>query len=749
MSAIPQQPSQYPTPDLNTEPPYALADQTSDSQELQRQLLAKMAAVVGAMGGLASWLYLTQRPFSFLQFAVLLSVLLWSALAWLWRFREGDPGRIVLLVGPLLSFAAALALWQGEGVLFFGVVVAVSAATLYPPIGAILSPFAISLLILFLRGDRVLWPVALTVLWTTAAIQWINTDGLFTVLRWSWDSQRRANDLLAELRGGRGQLNRTLHALREASRRLQRTGHELAEARLRAEEARRAKELFAANISHELRTPLNLIVGFSETMHLYPDLYGDLEWPAALRGDVYQIYASAQQLSDLIDDVLDLSRVDAQAMPVRREPADLGQVVTEAADSIRSLVRGKAVDIRTELPAGLPQIPIDRIRIRQVILNLLRNAARFTERGEIVVSVVQRDEDVVVAVRDTGTGIPEEERERIFDAFHQVDMALQRQEDGFGLGLAISRRFVALHGGHIWVESAVGEGSTFFFSLPLDIARGDSQLMMTDAPRPQRLEKPHLVLLSGEESLRELLERQMESYTVHWAESLGAARDLVYQHHPVAVIQNRSLGSDGTCEWLSDLQGVLPPRVPCISCAIPSADWMARQLGVDACLAKPLRRERFIKALGQFAPLQRLLVVDDDRGFYELLQRYLEQERRTRPRSGDGLPHDVRWAGDGREAIDLLEAWRPDLILLDLAMPRMDGHGFLQRRQEGAEWADVPIVLVTANQYGDSLAAQISAPIVLGRAEGYNTAEILQKLQALLPVSSPSYALPLPGRSVR
>ena len=721
---------------------------SSDSEELQRQLLAKMALLVGCMSGLAEWLYLNRGRLTDSGSLTLLFIVAWSAVAWILGRKHPMWTKTLFCVASVASFAWLSVSFPGPSTAFLGVIAVAVGALLSGPGIALLAAILNSVVILLLGRHYQTWQMALVVLWATAFVQWLYIDGLQTALHWSWSNHRRVTELLSELRGHQGDLNRTLRALQEAAERLQRTGHELAEARLRAQEARRAKELFAANISHELRTPLNLIVGFSETMYLYPDLYGEMAWPAPLRGDVYQIYSSAQQLSDLIDDVLDLSRVDARAMPVRRELADLNQVVVEAADSICGLTRGKELSIRTEVPADLPLVPIDRIRIRQVILNLLKNAVRFTDQGEIVVSVLGREEDLVVRVRDTGSGIPEDEMERIFDAFHQVDMALDREE-GFGLGLAISRRFVMLHGGHIWVESVVGQGSTFSFSLPLQVERADRPLLVTDAPRPQRPEKPHLVFVSEEATLQDLLSRQLEEYTIHWAPDLNAARDLANKHHPVAVIQNRPLGVEGASDVLRAIQDVLPPRVPCVSCAFPSSEWMARQLGVEACLAKPLRRDVFIEGIGRFAPLQRLLVVDDDHGFYELLLRYLDLERQSGPHAAERLPAEVRWAAEGGEAIEILENWHPDLILLDLSMPGMDGYAFLQRQKAGCDWSDIPVVLVTASQYGDALASQFAAPIVVGRTEGYNTAEVMEKLKALLLVSHPEYPLPLPQRPTR
>ena len=383
-----------------------------DMEELRQKLLGTMALALMAGGGVASWL---------------------------------------VLPGPQFRWQLFL--------LFFSLVVT-GGAMLSPPLGFLAAGLSTGCTYALRALDASLLP-PLALLWLTAFMGWLSSRGLYTVLDWAWSSQQRANQLLEELRDRRGELNRTLVALTEANRRLKRTGRELALARQRADEARRLKEQFAANISHELRTPLNLILGFSEMMYLSPDVYGEMEWPSTLRRDVHQIYRSSRQLMDLINDVLDLSRIDAVRMPIHSEPSDLAEIIREAVETASDLFRGRVLDVRVEMPPELPPLNLDRTRIRQVLLNLLNNAARFTQHGHIIVSAERNEREVVVSVADTGVGIPAEELPAIFEEFHQVDMSLRRRQEGAGLGLAISKRFVELHNGRIWAESQAGEGSTF------------------------------------------------------------------------------------------------------------------------------------------------------------------------------------------------------------------------------------------------------------------------------------------------
>ena len=575
----------------------------------------------------------------------------------------------------------------------------------------------------------------LTLLWMTAFIGWLSSRGLYTVLNWAWSSQRRANQLLDELRDRRGELNRTLVALTEANRRLKRTSHELALARQRAEEARRLKEQFAANISHELRTPLNLILGFSEMMYLSPDVYGEMEWPPTLRRDVHQVYRSSRQLLDLINDVLDLSRIDAVPMPIHREPSDLREIIHEAVETASDLFRGRALDLRVEMPAELPTLNLDRTRIRQVLLNLLNNAARFTERGHIIVSVERNEREVVVSVSDTGVGIPPDELSMIFEEFHQVDMSLRRGQEGAGLGLAISKRFVELHEGRIWAESQVGQGSTFYFSLPLPEVEFSVGRLRPGRPTepPRNPYQPSLVLVDEDPAVATLLERYLRGYQVLRMEELdgGKTRELIEEWHPQALILNLQPGTKSWEAMREEALRIAPPRVPILLCSLPSQKWREQETNVQGWLAKPLYREQLLEVLDRGDGAREVLVVDDDRGFVQLVKRILE--------ASDGK-YEVRWAYEGEEALARIQEKRPDLLLLDLIMPGMDGFQLLEELQSDEELRGIPVVIVTAASYGEDAVAQRGSMIGLARGRGFDTKEVIECLQALLDVIEPQYA---------
>ncbi|MDI7278123.1 MAG: ATP-binding protein, partial [Anaerolineae bacterium] len=299
-----------------------------------------------------------------------------------------------------------------------------------------------------------------------AIASWLSAHNLYIALEWAWRGYEQAHRNEREARQGQAELRRALKALDEATYRLERANYMLSVARDQAEEARRLKQQFAQTISHELRTPLNLIVGFTELMAESPEYYGGQLPPAYVR-DMGIVHRNACHLQTLVNDVLDLARIEAAQMGILPEETSPGALAEEAVNVARSLVESRGLALQLQIEPGLPQLWLDPTRIRQVLFNLLNNAARFTEQGTITVSVRRQGDEVVFSVADTGVGIAPEDLPRVFEEFQQLNGTTRRRHGGAGLGLAISKRFVQLHGGRIWVESQPGQGSTFYFGLPI------------------------------------------------------------------------------------------------------------------------------------------------------------------------------------------------------------------------------------------------------------------------------------------
>jgi len=309
------------------------------------------------------------------------------------------------------------------------------------------------------------WLSALIVL--TVVMLQTSIASFYTALAWYRAMQKRADDLLDESREHQAKLTQTLKSLDVAYQNLNRMQQNLIIARQQADEARRLKQRFAANISHELRTPLNLIVGFSEVMVMTPEIYSDNRLPPKLAHDLYQIYTSSRHLLEMVDDVLDLSQAELSAFSLDFERTDVAHFIQESSEVFHNIFRDGRLRFSITLSPDLPEVEMDRTRTRQVILNLLSNAHRFTETGDVRLSVWRKGQEVFFAVKDSGRGIPSDKHTQIFEEFYQVDSSLSRRHGGAGLGLAISKRFVETHQGRIWVESDVGDGATFIFSLPL------------------------------------------------------------------------------------------------------------------------------------------------------------------------------------------------------------------------------------------------------------------------------------------
>lgn len=705
-----------------------------DLEELRQDVMGMLTLPLIALSGLGWWIALFpinvfQPDVLWLRFAVFF--VLWCACtaSYICRARCPKVSRVTFLLGPWASFTLALCAFDQAIVPFFASLIVIANYAITPRLGFLAACLCTLSLIRFVPWGTTLIS-SLASLWLAAFVERIFSQGLYTVLGWAWHSQRRANDLLEKLRDRQGELNRTLAALTEAARRLERVSQELTIARMRAEEARMLKEQFAANISHELRTPLNLIIGFSEMMYFSPEVYGEMQWPPTLRRDLRQIYQGSKQLLELVNDVLDLSRIDAAQMPIHKELTDLRSVILEATDTAKDLLRGKPLELRACLPPDLPLLHFDRTRIRQVLLNLLSNAARFAEQGTITVTAELREGEVVVSVADTGVGIPPQELSRIFDEFHQVDMSLRRRKEGAGLGLAISKRFVELHNGRIWAESELGKGSTFHFSLPLpgeEVSIG--QLLPSKTPlRPPRAYEPCVIVVDSDPAVSTLLSRYLRNVQVLRTDSLEQVQPLIAEWRPQAVILNVAPTTRLMPGTYAEALNQIPSQVPILICSLPSQSWMASHAGTRGFLTKPITRERLLTSLAAIGNVRDVLVVDDDRGFVQLMTRFLSSA------SGN---YTVRWAYDGHEALQRISEKQPDLILLDLVLPDMDGLQMLETLRADERSKDIPVLIVTARDYSEELTVQNSSPIAIVRRQGFRPAEVIRYLQALLDATRP------------
>ena len=556
------------------------------------------------------------------------------------------------------------------------------------------------------------------------------TRNLYMALAWAWDRALAAQAHLEQLRDRQGELRRTLKSLDEAYSRLESLNYELAHARAVAEEARLLKQQFVTNVSHELRTPLNIIVAFSEMMYLSPASYGGVPLPPEYLGDVREIYRSSQHLLKLIDDVLDLSKIEAGRMRLSLEPTDLRAVVDAAFEIIRPLVRGKGLELRAELADDLPILLLDHARIRQVLLNLLNNARRFTDQGSITVRAVVEGQRVRVSVSDTGIGIPPSEHQKVFEDFRQLDGSTTRAHEGSGLGLAISKHFVEMHGGQIWVESegVPGQGSTFHFTLPLASAATVEPSLLQRVPlaplAPKRRRRA-LLLLDPDPAIVRLLEHGLSDYRIVPVADTAQALQIAAAERAEAAIVNLGAGAQAWQQVEQLRQHLGDSPLPIVLCPLAGEREVARALGVVDYLVKPVDRAAVHAVLERLGDeVKRILILDDDPRFARLLSRLVQSAPR---------PYEVVRSYSGADGLAKMRRHRPDLVLLDLVMPGMDGLAVLTHMQADATLRRTKVVVITAREATPEQVRKLGGGLLaVTSAAGFSNEEALRYLRGVL-----------------
>ncbi|MCD6287310.1 MAG: hybrid sensor histidine kinase/response regulator [Anaerolineae bacterium] len=652
------------------------------------------------------------------------------------------PAAWLLFLGCVAMLGLVLA-WTRYPPLVCLLVLPVAAGTILISIPAGLatsSVFTAVLLIwpgLFPGMDEGLTAITIAGIWIVEGALLMTLKPLVDTVQWAWRGYERSLESLEQARDYQQQLFETLDDLTEANVQLTRLNRLAQALRQAADNERRTKEQFVANVSHELRTPLNMIVGFCEMMVENPLSYGDSSLPPTLLADLDVVLRNSQHLSDLVDDVLDLSQIEAGQMALVREHVAFEEIMTSAVTAVSPLFKSKSLTLDVEIEADLPSVFCDRIRIREVMLNLLSNAGRFTEIGGVTVKAWREQDDLVVSVTDSGPGIPEGKRERLFRPFEQLDGTIRRRYGGTGLGLSISKSFVELHEGKVWVESQEGQGTTFFFRLPFTAPAplGDSYMRWVDPynpyeprSRPSRLPhvqiQPRWVVVEQGTSMQRILARHLEGIDFVPVTSLPAAMDALRETPSQALLINElDVGAA-----LAKLQDALSPpySIPVIICSVPGVEQAINGLGVSGYLVKPIAREALLSALSHLAgPVETVMIVDDEREALMLYRRMLSSADR---------PYHVLRARNGRQAIEILQQQLPDVILLDLMMPEMDGFEFLRLRT-GTAWEDVPVILISAR---DPLGHPIvSDALAVTLAGGLSVNQILTSIRMFTSMLAP------------
>ena len=505
---------------------------------------------------------------------------------------------------------------------------------------------------------------------------------------------------------------------------------ELREAKEAAEAANEAKSGFLAIVSHELRTPLNAIIGYSVMLQ---EEAADLG-VSDLIPDLEKIHTAGKTLVSLINDVLDLSKIEAGKMNLYLETFDVAAMIGEATITVEPLMRNRDNTLVVQCAPDVGAMHADLTKVRQALFNLLSNAAKFTENGTVTLTVERERFEgrdwLRFRVADTGIGLTAEQLGKLFQPFSQADASTTRKFGGTGLGLALTRRLCQMMGGDITVESAPGKGSTFTIWLPAAIMgpatleRGAEQHALS-----ANLDGANAVLVIDDDPVvRDLMTRFLtrEGFRAATAatgdEGLRLAREL----HPLAITLDVLMpGLDGWSVLSALKADPATVDIPVIVLSIVDDKNLGFALGASDYLTKPINRDRLHATLARYRagqPCGTVLVVEDDELTRDQVRRALEGDTCT-----------VITAANGREALERLAKTRPDVILLDLLMPEMDGFAFAEELHKDAAWRSIPIVVMTNKDVATDDLQRLHGFVetVLRKGE-YSRDELLNKVRGLI-----------------
>ena len=539
--------------------------------------------------------------------------------------------------------------------------------------------------------------------------------------------------------------------LREANEALQEEVQERRAAEEKALEASRAKSAFLANMSHELRTPLNAVIGYTELIQddvsFALDEDGNVDL-GRIDEDLDKIYHAADHLLDLINDILDLSKVEAGKLDVQSDTFRLSDLLDEIAKTTEPVIESNDNTLHIE-HEGPEEVQTDRTKLKQILINLVGNAGKFTEDGEVTIEVRSKSysgrDGIEIDVADTGIGMDEQQLEELFEPFTQADQSSTREHGGTGLGLTICRRFSEMLGGHLTAESEPGVGSTFTLTLPLEDASeaeldsgGQTALMadeLPDEPDADGAESDQgttVLVIDDDSSVHDMMDRILTArgFEPLYAESGEEGVEIAREHQPdVITLDVMMPGQDGWAVLAQLNSDPATSSIPVVMVTMVDDKSAGYALGASDYLVKPIDKDRLVESLSQYrSGAGMALVVEDDDATRDIITRHL---------TNNGW--EVQEAPNGDRAFEKLEVVTPDVVLLDLMMPHTDGFEVADRMRSHDDWREIPIVVITAMDLDEYQASRLEESVEAIYEKGAHSADqIVEEVVEVVDTPAPT-----------